>query len=132
MLIGLNVGSAQAATVEVKLGTDAGMVAFEPSSVTISAGDTVKFVNNKLAPHNAVFDGHDELSHSDLAFAPGESWEETFTEAGTFDFYCEPHRGAGMVGKVIVERSLRSAVEHKSGERFNRCSPGSFFVPRNG
>ncbi|MDA7432233.1 plastocyanin/azurin family copper-binding protein, partial [Synechococcus sp. AH-601-O06] len=38
-----------------------------------------------------------------LAFAPGESWEETFTEAGTFDFYCEPHRGAGMVGKVIVE-----------------------------
>jgi plastocyanin len=28
MLIGLNVGSAQAATVEVKLGTDAGMLAF--------------------------------------------------------------------------------------------------------
>ena len=34
---------------------------------------------------------------------PGESWEETFSEAGTFDYYCEPHRGAGMVGKVIVE-----------------------------
>ena len=31
MLIGLNVGSAQASTVEVKLGTDAGMLAFEPS-----------------------------------------------------------------------------------------------------
>ena len=74
MLIGLNVGSAQAATVEVKLGTDAGM-----------------------------FEGHDELSHSDLAFNPGESWEETFSEAGTYDYYCEPHRGAGMVGKVIVE-----------------------------
>jgi plastocyanin len=76
---------------------------FTGSEGKIKAGDTVKFVNNKLAPHNAVFDGHDELSHSDLAFAPGESWEETFTEAGTFDFYCEPHRGAGMVGKVIVE-----------------------------
>jgi plastocyanin len=24
-------------------------------------------------------------------------------EAGTYDYYCEPHRGAGMVGKVIVE-----------------------------
>ena len=103
MLIGLNVGSAQAATVEVKLGTDAGMLAFEPATVTIKAGDTVKFVNNKLAPHNAVFDGHDEYSHGDLAFNPGESWEETFSEAGTFDYYCEPHRGAGMVGKVIVE-----------------------------
>ena len=103
MLIGLNVGSAQAATVEVKLGTDAGMLAFEPSTVTIKAGDTVKFINNKLAPHNAVFEGHDEYSHGDLAFNPGESWEETFSEAGTFDYYCEPHRGAGMVGKVIVE-----------------------------
>ena len=85
MLIGLNVGSAQAATVEVKLGTDAGMLAFEPATVNIKAGDTVKFVNNKLAPHNAVFEGHDEYSHGDLAFNPGESWEETFSEAGTLD-----------------------------------------------
>ena len=99
----VGVASASAATVEVKLGADSGMLAFEPSSVTIKAGDTVKFVNNKMAPHNAVFEGHDEYSHGDLAFNPGESWEETFSEAGTYDFYCEPHRGAGMVGKVIVE-----------------------------
>ena len=98
----LGVANVNASTVEVKLGTDAGMLAFEPSSLTISAGDTVKFVNNKLAPHNAVFDGNDDLSHPDLAFAPGESWERTFTAAGTYDFYCEPHRGAGMVGKIVV------------------------------
>ncbi len=103
LLVGLNVSTAQAATVEVKLGTDAGMLAFEPSTITINAGDKVKFVNNKLAPHNAVFEGHEELSHSDLAFAPGESWEKTFSEAGNFEFYCEPHRGAGMVGKVVVQ-----------------------------
>ena len=100
LLIG--VSSVQAKTVEVKLGTDAGMLAFDPSSITISSGDTVKFVNNKLAPHNAVFDGHEELSHADLAFAPGESWEETFSTAGSYEFYCEPHRGAGMVGTVTV------------------------------
>ena len=92
-----------AAMVEVKLGTDGGMLAFEPSRLTIAKGDTVRFVNNKLAPHNAVFEGHDELSHPELAFAPGESWEETFTEAGTFSYWCEPHRGAGMVGQVIVQ-----------------------------
>ncbi len=104
LLLGLGLAApAQAATVEVKLGTDGGMLAFEPSTVTISKGDTVRFVNNKLAPHNAVFDGHEELSHSDLAFTPGESWEETFSEAGTYSYWCEPHRGAGMVGKVIVE-----------------------------
>ncbi len=97
LTLGLGISSVSAK------GTDAGMLAFEPSTVTISAGDTVKFINNKLAPHNAVFDGHEELSHADLAFAPGESWEETFDTAGTYDYYCEPHRGAGMVGKVIVQ-----------------------------
>jgi len=102
LVLSFGVSSAMAKTVEVKLGTDAGMLAFEPSTVTISAGDSVKFVNNKLAPHNAVFEGHEELSHPDLAFAPGESWQETFSTAGTYDYYCEPHRGAGMVGKVIV------------------------------
>ena len=102
LVLVLGVSSAQAKTVEVKLGTDAGMLAFEPSTVNISAGDTVKFVNNKLAPHNAVFDGNDDLSHPDLAFAPGESWERTFSTAGTYDYYCEPHRGAGMVGKIVV------------------------------
>ena len=40
LLVGLNVGSAQASTVEVKLGTDSGMLAFEPATVTIKAGDT--------------------------------------------------------------------------------------------
>jgi len=84
LTLGLGISSVSAKTVEVKLGTDAGMLAFEPSTVTISAGDSVKFVNNKLAPHNAVFDGHEELSHADLAFAPGESWEETFDNCKIF------------------------------------------------
>jgi len=102
LFLGITVSSAQANTVEVKLGTDAGMLAFEPSNLTINEGDSIKFINNKLAPHNAVFEGHEDLSHPDLAFAPGESWVETFNSAGTYEFYCEPHRGAGMVGKVVV------------------------------
>ncbi len=102
LVLSFGPSAVNAKTVEVKLGTDAGMLAFEPSTVNISTGDSVKFVNNKLAPHNAVFEGHEELSHPDLAFAPGESWTETFNASGTYDYYCEPHRGAGMVGKVVV------------------------------
>ncbi len=100
-------GSAQADTVEVKMGADNGMLAFQPSKVTIKAGDTVKWVNNKLAPHNVVFDKSakdaDEHTHKGLAFAPGESFEETFDEPGTYAYYCEPHRGAGMAGTIVVE-----------------------------
>ncbi len=101
------IAPAQAATVQVKMGADNGMLAFEPSKVTIKAGDTVQWVNNKLSPHNVVFDSSakdaDKFTHKGLAFAPGETFEATFSEAGTYDYYCEPHRGAGMKGSIIVE-----------------------------
>nr|1J5C_A Chain A, PLASTOCYANIN [Synechocystis sp. PCC 6803]1J5D_A Chain A, PLASTOCYANIN [Synechocystis sp. PCC 6803]1JXD_A Chain A, PLASTOCYANIN [Synechocystis sp. PCC 6803]1JXF_A Chain A, PLASTOCYANIN [Synechocystis sp. PCC 6803] len=98
------------ANATVKMGSDSGALVFEPSTVTIKAGEEVKWVNNKLSPHNIVFaaDGVDadtaaKLSHKGLAFAAGESFTSTFTEPGTYTYYCEPHRGAGMVGKVVVD-----------------------------
>ncbi|MGY6528885.1 MAG: plastocyanin [Cyanobacterium sp.] len=98
---------ANAATVEVKMGADSGMLAFQPAEVTIQAGDSVKWINNKLAPHNVVFDpsapNAAELSHKGLAFAAGESFEATFDQPGEYSYYCEPHRGAGMNGKIIVQ-----------------------------
>lgn len=107
---------ASAATVEVKMGADNGLLKFVPEVVTISPGDTVKWVNNKLPPHNVQFDasgmpkGLDdagavakELSSEGLMFAPGETHTATFSEKGTYTYYCNPHRGAGMVGKVVVE-----------------------------
>ena len=49
-----------------------------------------------------MFAGHDELSHNDLAFSPGESWEVTFEKAGDYEFQCDPHAGAGMKGVIHV------------------------------
>ncbi len=99
------INPAQAATYEVKMGTDSGLLKFEPSELTIKSGDTVKWVNNKLAPHNVVFEGDKAtaLNHKALLFSPGESFETTFNEAGTYSYYCEPHRGAGMVAKITVQ-----------------------------
>ncbi|MEO1592464.1 MAG: plastocyanin [Cyanobacteria bacterium J06632_22] len=103
---------ANATDYEVKMGSDAGLLVFEPATLTISAGDSVTWVNNKMAPHNVVFDENnvpggkavaDELTHTQLTFAPGESYDSTFTEPGEYSYFCAPHRGAGMVGKIIVE-----------------------------
>lgn len=99
-----NVSPAAAGSATVKMGTDSGMLAFEPSTVTIKKGDTVKWVNNKLPPHNIVFEGSAaNKSHQQLLFSPGESYEATFDEPGTYSYYCAPHRGAGMAGKVVVQ-----------------------------
>ncbi|MGB3615130.1 MAG: plastocyanin [Elainellaceae cyanobacterium] len=103
---------AAAETYEIKMGADNGQLAFVPNELTVSPGDTVNFVLNKLAPHNVVFDktpaGVDSasLSAKNLLFAPGESATVSIpadAPSGTYSFYCTPHRGAGMVGKLNVQ-----------------------------
>lgn len=106
---------AAAASYTVKMGADNGMLAFEPAKLTVKPGDTVTFVINKVPPHNVVFDaatipGGDKalatsLSHKKLEMTPGGTIEVTIPKdapAGDYTYYCEPHRGAGMVGKLTV------------------------------
>ena len=88
--------------VDIQMGSGGNLI-FEPNEVTVSVGDTVTFVNGDLPPHNVVFLEHDELSHPDLAFMSGEQFPVTFTEAGNYEFQCEPHAGAGMKGVIHVQ-----------------------------
>ena len=94
--------AASAYAAEIQMGSG-GMLVFEPCELTISVGDTVTFVNNELPPHNVMFTDHEELSHNDLAFMPGETFEVTFHEAGDYGFQCDPHAGAGMKGVIHVQ-----------------------------
>lgn len=107
---------AAAETHTVKMGTDKGLLKFEPATLTIKPGDTVEWVNNKVPPHNVVFDASKNpnksadlaksLSHKQLLMTPGQKAKTTFgsdTPAGEYSYYCEPHRGAGMAGKIVVE-----------------------------
>lgn len=112
---------ASATNYDIKMGNDAGLLVFDPNVVTVKPGDTVTWVNNKMAPHNVIFDeaatpGEKDsakaltgaISHTQLTFAPGESYSTTFTDdmpEGTYSYYCAPHRGAGMVAKVILKKS---------------------------
>lgn len=45
----------------------------------------------------------DDISRDDLLNAPGEKFSVKLTTAGEYGYYCEPHQGAGMVGKIIVQ-----------------------------
>ncbi|MBD1846209.1 plastocyanin [Cyanobacteria bacterium FACHB-63] len=105
---------ASADTLTVKMGGAKGLV-FEPAVVTAKPGDTIHFDVGQLPPHNVIFDaakvpgGNAELaaslSHKALEGAK-KSFEITIpadAPAGEYTYYCLPHRGAGMVGKVIVQ-----------------------------
>ena len=87
---------------EIQMGSG-GMLVFEPCELTVAVGESVTFVNNELPPHNVMFVDHDELSHGDLAFTAGESFDVTFEQAGDYAFQCDPHAGAGMKGVIHVQ-----------------------------
>ena len=108
--------TAAADTYQVKLGSDKGMLQFQPSKLSVKPGDTIEWINNKVPHHNVVFDNAQNpsksadlakgLSHKQLLMTPGQSVKTTIpadAPAGDYSFYCEPHRGAGMVGKITVE-----------------------------
>ena len=92
----------KAYAVEIQMGYNGNLV-FEPAEVTVSAGDTVTFVNNALPPHNIIVEGREDLSREALMFSPGETQEIVFADKGDFNFKCAPHEGAGMKGVIHVE-----------------------------
>jgi len=99
-----------AETKDVKMGSDSGQLVFVPAKVTICKGDSVKWTNNKGGPHNVVFDeegipsGVDQeaISMDEQLGEEGDTYTVKLDVAGTYEYYCEPHRGAGMNAQVVV------------------------------
>ena len=87
--------------VDIAMGSNGNLI-FDPSDVTIDAGETIHFVNGMLPPHNIIVEGRADLSRESLMFNPGESQDILFADAGDYNFFCGPHQGAGMVGTIHV------------------------------
>lgn len=72
--------------------------AFNPSSLTISAGDTVTWTNQDSVSHTVTSDTGSEISSSSLS--QGSTYSHTFNQAGTFSYHCSIH--TSMKGTVTV------------------------------
>ena len=63
---------------------------FQPATLTITVGDTVRWQNEeKRTSHSVLFLAR-EIPESERIF-PDEHWQMTFTEAGVFSYRCGPH-----------------------------------------
>ena len=72
--------------------------AFVPASLTIIPGDTVVWMNEDSVSHTVTSNSGKELTSS--LFGKGETYEHTFTTAGTFSYHCIHHRT--MRGTIVV------------------------------
>lgn len=79
--------------------------AFQPNPVNIKVGETVRWTNDDNVIHTitegtpATGNLPGERFESDL-MNTGQTFELTFNQTGTFDYYCDLHHN--MVGQVIV------------------------------
>ena len=91
-------------------------VAFSPKAVTVKVGATVTWINQDSMGHTVTpadkaqwgTDGSGDGVSEWLQ--RGQSWSHTFTQPGTYEYYCKPHASMGssgdyqgMVGVVHVE-----------------------------
>jgi plastocyanin len=79
---------------------------FEPGDIVIPRGTPVRWVNAAAVFHTVT---------PDIATQPGvwnpramntsgETFTHTFNEAGqTYTYHCEPHRSAGMTGRIRIQ-----------------------------
>jgi plastocyanin len=71
---------------------------FSPKEITVGKGTTVTWVNRDDVPHTVVNGGKGFRSK---ALDTDDQFSFTFTEAGTYTYFCSVH--PMMTGKVIVK-----------------------------
>jgi plastocyanin len=95
---------------------------FEPSEITVEAGDVVLFRNDSGAAHSvtAYADGipngadyfasggfkNEQAARDGVGAAlikPDDSFEVTLDKPGTYRYFCIPHEGQSMKGTITVE-----------------------------
>lgn len=77
-------------------------LSFTPSTLTVAAGRTIVFVQQDNVTHTVTPDGHSAWSRVSRS-TPGEVMRITISAAGTYPYFCEPHRSSGMTGTITVQ-----------------------------
>jgi len=71
---------------------------FSPTPVTVPVGTTLTWTNHDDVPHTVV---SDDPKFKSKALDTDEKFSFTFTEPGTYSYFCSIH--PKMVAKVIVD-----------------------------
>jgi plastocyanin len=64
-----------------------GMV-FQPNAITVTAGDTIVWVNKDMVPHSAT---SESAGFDSKVIQPNGSWRTRVEQVGSFDYVCSFH-----------------------------------------
>ncbi|MGE3076271.1 MAG: plastocyanin/azurin family copper-binding protein [Dehalococcoidia bacterium] len=87
----------QPKTVTVQLGDQS----YNPSSLTIRAGDTVQWQWGGDIPHSVTSRGG--FTSDPAGIKSSGSYSFTFAAAGVYEYFCQVHEASGMTGTITVQ-----------------------------
>jgi plastocyanin len=90
---------------------------FDPIGLYVKPGTTVRWVARENVHTTTAY--HPSNDHhalripegampwdSGFLVKPGATFDVTLTVPGVYDYYCMPHEGAGMVGRIVVGKGI--------------------------
>lgn len=92
---------------------------FNHQNIRVEAGTTVVWKNEGRQDHDVIaVEGDDGWGVRQEGFGPGDVYEYTFEEPGTYRYYCSLHGDpdAGMIGAVVVEEPTSSAGDDQQAD----------------
>ncbi len=97
---------------EIKVITvDSTNLRFNPSTITLNEGDSVRFVwGGQALPHNTV-EANEVFDSGEPARDVNYEFFFDYESAGVYDYVCEPHAAVGMQGEITVEDVEQVVVE---------------------
>lgn len=98
-----------------------GVPSFSPSSITITQGATVKWVNKDSIAHTVTSDGTAKTPLNSPLLSQNQEFPFIFTNVGTFPYHCEPH--PFMKATVIVEAP--AATTGSTGSTLTTATTGT-------
>lgn len=84
---------------------------FNPSTITLNEGDSVRFVwGGQALPHNTV-EANEVFDSGEPARDVNYEFFFDYESAGVYDYVCEPHAAVGMQGEITVQDVEQVVVE---------------------
>jgi len=102
---GTTVDARGSGSVRIDVGASAngGAFGFAPPAIWVDPGTEVVWEwTGDGGPHNVVTESGADFRSGDPTGESGTTFSQTFDEEGTVTYFCNPHRGMGMKGAVVV------------------------------
>lgn len=131
--------TAATSTVVVHMMSDAqgAHVAFDPIGILVEPGTTIRWMCDANVHTTTAYhpkNGHHSLRIPTEAqpwasdyLLPRQHFEVTLSVEGVYDYFCNPHEHAGMVGRIIVGKATGPGAE--PFDYFTRMPQTSDWLP---